>query len=179
MFFALTNLAFPPFPPASSASAETATIDLFFLFLVFSLLPILASRGGGGGDRSYDRKNAKHSSLYSSSVFRMVWGLGSDGFWLTAGTGETPAEASPIQKEAQVLCARRRFLRVCWLGYLNRILDSDKALDRRFFRPGLRIRIRIIWVAGSGKEISCFEVLYVIFWGLKASPVAWASFMEA
>jgi hypothetical protein len=28
-------------------------------------------------------------------------------------------------------------------------------------------------------ECSCFEVLDVLFWGLKASPVAWASFMEA
>jgi hypothetical protein len=28
-------------------------------------------------------------------------------------------------------------------------------------------------------EISCFEVLDALFWGLKASPVAWTSFMEA
>ncbi len=28
-------------------------------------------------------------------------------------------------------------------------------------------------------EISCFEVLYVLFWGLKAASVAWPSFMEA
>jgi hypothetical protein len=28
-------------------------------------------------------------------------------------------------------------------------------------------------------EFSCFEVLDVLFRGLKASPVAWASFMEA
>ncbi len=27
-------------------------------------------------------------------------------------------------------------------------------------------------------EFSCFEVLDALFWGLKASPVAWASFME-
>ncbi len=27
-------------------------------------------------------------------------------------------------------------------------------------------------------EISCFEVLDVLFLGLKASPVAWTSFME-
>ncbi len=31
----------------------------------------------------------------------------------------------------------------------------------------------------KSKEISCFEVLDVLFWGLKASPVAWKSFMEA
>jgi hypothetical protein len=50
----------------------------------------------------------------------------------------------------------------------------------------------LIWVAGSGsrrakmtlkyrksKEFSCFEVLDVLFWGLKASPVACAFFMEA
>jgi hypothetical protein len=28
-------------------------------------------------------------------------------------------------------------------------------------------------------KISCFEALDVLFWGLKASPVAWTSFMEA
>ncbi len=28
-------------------------------------------------------------------------------------------------------------------------------------------------------EFSSFEVLDVLFWGLKASPVAWESFMEA
>ncbi len=35
---------------------------------------------------------------------------------------------------------------------------------------------------GSGSatlEISCVEVLDVLFWWLKASPIAWASFMEA
>jgi hypothetical protein len=31
----------------------------------------------------------------------------------------------------------------------------------------------------KSKEISCFEVLDVLFSGLKASPVAWTSFMEA
>jgi hypothetical protein len=29
------------------------------------------------------------------------------------------------------------------------------------------------------REISCFEVLDVLFSGLKASPEAWTSFMEA
>jgi hypothetical protein len=28
-------------------------------------------------------------------------------------------------------------------------------------------------------EISCFEVLDILFWGLKASSAAWTSFMEA
>ncbi len=50
----------------------------------------------------------------------------------------------------------------------------------------------LIWVPGSGSrrakmthknrkstEFSCFEVLDVLFGGLKAFPVAWASFMEA
>jgi hypothetical protein len=32
---------------------------------------------------------------------------------------------------------------------------------------------------GKNLEISCFEVLDVLFWGLKASFVAWTSFMEA
>jgi hypothetical protein len=31
----------------------------------------------------------------------------------------------------------------------------------------------------KSKEISCFEVLDVLFRGLKVSPVAWTSFMEA
>jgi hypothetical protein len=30
----------------------------------------------------------------------------------------------------------------------------------------------------KSKEISCFELLDVLFLGLKASPVAWASFIE-
>jgi hypothetical protein len=29
------------------------------------------------------------------------------------------------------------------------------------------------------KEISCFDVLHVLFLGLKASPVAWTFFVEA
>jgi hypothetical protein len=31
----------------------------------------------------------------------------------------------------------------------------------------------------KSKEFSCFEVLDVLSWGLKASPVSYASFMEA
>ncbi len=31
----------------------------------------------------------------------------------------------------------------------------------------------------KNKEISCFEVLDFVFWGLKASSVAWTSFIEA
>jgi hypothetical protein len=31
----------------------------------------------------------------------------------------------------------------------------------------------------KSSEISCFEVLDVLFWGLKASPVAWTSFLKA
>ncbi len=70
-------------------------------------------------------------------------------------------------------------------------------------QPGIRIRIRInlsCWIRirihiadpdpdpGGQKlstkiekstEFSCFEVLDVLFWGLKASPVTWASFIEA
>jgi hypothetical protein len=53
----------------------------------------------------------------------------------------------------------------------------------------------LIWAAGSGSgsrkvkkcpkkiekrtEFSSFEVLDVLFWGLKASPVAWEYFMKA
>ncbi len=49
----------------------------------------------------------------------------------------------------------------------------------------LRIRIRIQEGKNGPKKLkkgqnySSFEVLDVLFWGLKASPVAWASFMEA
>ncbi len=37
------------------------------------------------------------------------------------------------------------------------------------------------WPAKTEKslEISCFEVLDVLFWGMKASPVPWTSFMDA
>ncbi len=37
------------------------------------------------------------------------------------------------------------------------------------------------WSTKTGKssEISCFEVLDVLFWGLKASPIAWTFFIEA
>jgi hypothetical protein len=54
-----------------------------------------------------------------------------------------------------------------------------------------RIRIRIQSVHSSVNpdsgprgqklhtKISCFEVLDVLFWGLKAFPVTWTSFMEA
>ncbi len=39
---------------------------------------------------------------------------------------------------------------------------------------------RAIWTTNrKSEEISCFEMLDVLFWGLKASPVAWTSFMEA
>ncbi len=31
----------------------------------------------------------------------------------------------------------------------------------------------------NSKGFPCFEVLDVLFWGLKASPVAWDSFREA
>jgi hypothetical protein len=35
--------------------------------------------------------------------------------------------------------------------------------------------------SGSVSEtlLSCFELMDVLFWELKASPVAWASFIEA
>ncbi len=32
---------------------------------------------------------------------------------------------------------------------------------------------------GKNLESSCLEVLDVLFWGLKSSPVAWTSFTEA
>jgi hypothetical protein len=52
----------------------------------------------------------------------------------------------------------------------------------QFFRSGLEIWTRI--QAGyiqwpTSEEISCFEVLDVLFGGLEASFVAWNSFSEA
>jgi hypothetical protein len=44
--------------------------------------------------------------------------------------------------------------------------------------PKMLIRIRI-QEGKNDPQISCFEVLVDLFRGLKASPVAWASFMEA
>ncbi len=59
-------------------------------------------------------------------------------------------------------------------------------------KPGLEsvfwIRIQLGSGSESGSrrarieksyEISCFEMLDVFFYGLKGSPVAWTSFMEA
>ncbi len=50
---------------------------------------------------------------------------------------------------------------------------------------GIRLKIRIqegkkmTHKSRKRSEISCFEVLNVLFWGLKDSTVAWASFLEA
>jgi hypothetical protein len=59
----------------------------------------------------------------------------------------------------------------CWIRIGIRIQIADPAPD-----PGGKK-----WPTKIEKstEFSCFEVLDVFFWGLKASPVAWASFMEA
>ncbi len=54
---------------------------------------------------------------------------------------------------------------------------------------GAVFRIRILntdpdpggqkWPTKKSSEKSCFEALDVLFWGLKASPVAWTSYLEA
>ncbi len=85
-------------------------------------------------------------------------------------------------------------MKVCLLdAMLPQLLPSLRA--EILEASGLRIRIRIrinlsCWIRirigiqiQEGKngpqkkstEFSCFEVLDVLFWGLKASPVAWAS----
>ncbi len=82
------------------------------------------------------------------------------------------------------------------------LLCLDEFMVRKLFQHSpavLRIRIRTdphsFWSAGSGsavgirirrakinhksEENSSLEVLDVLFWGMKTSPVAWTSFMEA
>ncbi len=55
----------------------------------------------------------------------------------------------------------------CWIRIRIQIADPDPVGQK--------------WPTKIEKstEFSCFEVLDVLFWGLKASPVAWVSFMEA
>jgi hypothetical protein len=55
----------------------------------------------------------------------------------------------------------------CWIRIRNLNADPDPG--------GKKLPTKI----EKSTEFSCFEVLDVLFGGLKASPVAWASFMEA
>ncbi len=84
------------------------------------------------------------------------------------------------------------FLYSCQQGFgSGSISGSGSAWIRINLSCWIRIRIRIQiadsdpgeqkWPTKIEKstEFSCFEVLDVLFWGLKASPVAWASFLEA
>jgi hypothetical protein len=59
----------------------------------------------------------------------------------------------------------------CWIRIRIRIQIADPDPDP----GGQKIPTKI----EKSTEFSCFEVLDVLFRGLKASPVAWASFMEA
>ncbi len=59
----------------------------------------------------------------------------------------------------------------CWIRILIRIQIADPDPDPGGLKCPTKIEKSI--------EFSCFEVLDFLFWGLKASPVAWASFMEA
>ncbi len=60
---------------------------------------------------------------------------------------------------------------ICWIRIRIRIQIADPDPDL----GGQKWPTKI----GKSTEFSCFEVLDVLFWGLEASPVAWASFMEA
>ncbi len=78
----------------------------------------------------------------------------------------------------------------CFLFFSsNQGFGSGSAWIRMNWSSWIRIRIQIAdpdpggqkWPTKIEKstEFSRFEVLDVLFWGLKASPVACASFMEA
>ncbi len=79
-----------------------------------------------------------------------------------------------------------------YLQIMAALLSQVNSLFPRIPWAGLWIRIRINlscliriqegkndYKYRKSKEFSCFEVLDVLLWGLKASPVACASFMEA
>jgi hypothetical protein len=66
---------------------------------------------------------------------------------------------------------RIRINLLCWIRILIRIQIADPDPDPEGQKWPKKIE--------KSTEFSCFEVLDVLFWGLKASPVAWASFMEA
>ncbi len=57
----------------------------------------------------------------------------------------------------------------CWIRIRIRIQIADPDPGRQKWPQKIEKRT----------EFSSFEVLDVLFWGLKASPVAWESFMEA
>jgi hypothetical protein len=59
----------------------------------------------------------------------------------------------------------------CWIRIRIRIQIADPDPDP----GGQKLPTKI----EKSTEFSCFEVLDVLFLGLKASPEAWASFMEA
>ncbi len=59
----------------------------------------------------------------------------------------------------------------CWIRTRIRIQIADPDKDPGGQKWPQKIE--------KSTEISCFEVLDVLFCGLKASPVAWAFFMEA
>jgi hypothetical protein len=57
----------------------------------------------------------------------------------------------------------------CWIRIRIQIVDPDPDPGGQKWPTKIE----------KGTEFLCFEVLYVLIWGLKASPVAWGSFMEA
>ncbi len=59
----------------------------------------------------------------------------------------------------------------CWIRIRFRIQNADPDPDPGGGEWPTKIE--------KSTEFSCFEVMDVLFWGLKTSPVAWASFMEA
>ncbi len=109
-------------------------------------------------------------------------------YWFFADTANIARNCRVIWKDLILSSDSYRLLK-----YRGRVSDPDPDPHGS----------ALIWAAGSGsayklriririqegknyqkkiekrKEFSSFEVLDVLFWGLKASPVAWASFMEA
>ncbi len=79
----------------------------------------------------------------------------------TSSTGNT---TTPPGYFRSVFRSRSRILSVQWIRTRNPDPDPESGGQK--------------WPTKIEKsyEISCFEVLDVLFWGLKASPVAWTSF---
>jgi hypothetical protein len=82
---------------------------------------------------------------------------------------QRPVSRSPRGKPGFRIRIRIRINLSCWIRIRIQIADPDPDPGGQKFSKKIE----------KSTEFSCFEVLDVLFWGLKASPVAWASFMEA
>ncbi len=65
------------------------------------------------------------------------------------------------------------------LIFLLEITLCGNLISYRYIIMQVQFQLPCFVKSLMAKEMSCFEVLDVLFWGLKASPVAWTSFMEA